>query len=143
MKHSGEYTSRTIDPSDPRFNHCLKKEIKQMTNPAGFIPSDEEKRFAGLLMNGKASIGTPVELFIKLVESKDFRDYSIHTFVTKDGSIVTMYGTVKKSPVKIDELEVGDCVEVTGKIAQYGQFGGNNQTRISHVKINTNKGSKK
>ncbi len=114
-----------------------------MTNPAGFIPSDEEKRFAGLLMNGKAEIGTPVELFIKLVESKDFRDYSIHTFVTKDGSIVTMYGTVKKSPVKIEEIEIGDCVEATGRIAKYGQFGGNNQTRISHVKITENKGSKK
>lgn len=112
-------------------------------HPAGHIPSSEEKRYAGLLTNGKASIGTPIDLFIKLVETRKFREYSLHSFVTKDGSIVTFYGTVKKSPVKIEELEIGDCVEVHGRIAKYGQFKGKNQTRISHVKINVNKGAKK
>ena len=141
---STEYTSRVVNPSDPRFNHCLKKEIKQMEkNPAGYIPSSEEKRYAGLLTNGKASIGTPIDLFIKLVETREFREWSIHSFVTKDGSIVTFYGTVKSSPVKIEDLEIGDCVEVHGRIAKYGQFKGKNQTRISHVKIISNKGSKK
>ena len=138
---STEYTSRVVNPSDPRFNHCLKKEVDGMKKvPMGLKESESKSR---LLTNGEAKIGTPIELFIKLVETREFRDWSIHSFVTRDGSVVNFYGTVKNSPVKMEELEIGDCVEVTGRIAKYGQFKGKNQTRISHVKIISNKGSKK
>ena len=138
---STEYTSRVVNPSDPRFNHCLKKEVDGMKKvPMGLKESESKSR---LLTNGEAKIGTPIELFIKLVETREFRDWSIHSFVTRDGSVVNFYGTVKNSPVKMEELEIGDCVEVSGRIAKYGQFKGKNQTRISHVKIISNKGSKK
>ena len=96
-----------------------------------------------LLTDGEARLGTPVELFLKLVESRDFRgEYALHTLVDRDGNIVTFYGTVKNTPVKMEDVAVGDCIKVKGRIAKYGQWGGENQTRISHVKIMYNKGSK-
>ena len=134
-----DYT-RAINPNDPRFNHCLKKEIDEMKKvPMGLKESDSKSK---LLTNGEAKIGTPVDLFIKLVETRHFREWSIHSFVTRDGSIVNFYGTVKNSPVKMDELAIGDCVEVHGRIAKYGQWKGDLTTRISHVKIISNKGKK-
>ena len=134
-----DYTG-AIDPNDPRFNHCLKKEIDGMKKvPMGLKESESKSK---LLTNGEARIGTPVDLFIKLVETREFREWSIHSFVTRDGSIVNFYGTVKNSPVKMDELAIGDCVEVRGRIAKYGQWNGDLTTRISHVKIISNKGKK-
>ncbi len=136
----------TIDEAiikDPKFNHCLKKEVDGLKKvPMGLKESDSE---GSLLTEGKASIGTPIDLFIKLRSSRHFksRGYSLHTFVTREGSVVTFYGTVKNSPVKVEDLAVGDCVEARGRIAKYGQWGGELTTRISHVKITKNKGSKK
>ncbi len=95
-----------------------------------------------LLTDGEARLGTPVEVFVKLVESRDFRDYSLHTLVDREGSVVTFYGTVKNTPVKMEDVSIGDCIKVKGRIAKYGQWGGENQTRISHVKILYNKGCK-
>ena len=135
-KNHGMYSKDTNN--DPRFNHCLKKEIDGKV-PMGLKESESKSK---LLTNGEARIGTPVDLFIKLVETREFREWSIHSFVTRDGSIVNFYGTVKNSPVKMDELAIGDCVEVRGRIAKYGQWKGDLTTRISHVKIISNKGKK-
>ena len=121
------------DPQDPKYNHCLKKEI---------VALEKSEKKSRLLTDGEARLGTPVEVFVKLVESRDFRDYSLHTLVDREGSVVTFYGTVKNTPVKMEDVAVGDCIKVKGRIAKYGQWGGENQTRISHVKILYNKGSK-
>ena len=129
------------DFKDPKYNHCLRKEIVNM-QPVGFIPYEDKNRFGGLLTNGKAPIGTPVELFIKLIETRKFREYSIHSFEDREGMIITFYGTVKNTPVKMEDVTVGDCIKVKGRIAKYGQWNKKNQTRISHVKIILNKGKK-
>lgn len=121
-----------FDPTDPKYNHCLRKEIVMLQN------SDKPK----LLTDGKAPIGTPIDLFIRYEGSTDFRDYSIHRFVDREGTPITFYGTIKKSPLKVEDLQSGDCVKAYGRIAKYGQYQGLNQTRISHVKILENKGKK-
>ena len=96
------------------------------------------------LTEGVANIGTKLELFIKYENSKTWPNFSIHNFVNRDGLIVSMYGTVKNSPVKIEDLVAGDCVECVGRIAKYSTLrDGTEVTRISHVKITENKGSKK
>ncbi len=89
-------------------------------------------------------IGDKVSMFIKFEETKTWPNFSIHNFVNREGQAISMYGTVKNSPVKIEELEVGDCVECTGRIAKQSVLrDGTEVTRISHVKITENKGSKK
>ena len=99
---------------------------------------------SGYLTEGAANIGTKLELFIKYKDSKTWPNFSIHNFVNRDGLIVSMYGTVKNSPVQIEDLEAGDCVECVGRIAKYSTLrDGTDVTRISHVKINVNKGQKK
>ena len=123
-----------MDAKDQKFNHCLQKEI---------VALEKLEKKSELLTEGMAPIGTPMNLFIKYMETRTFRDYSIHSFVDRNGSIVTLYGTVKNTPVKIEDIEIGDCVEVTGKIAKYGHWNNNKTTRISHVKINENKGKRK
>ena len=126
------------DPQDPKYNHCLKKEIMALEKNVDHVVAPKSR----LLTDGEARLGTPVEVFVKLVESRDFRDYSLHTLVDREGSVVTFYGTVKNTPVKMEDVSIGDCIKVKGRIAKYGQWGGENQTRISHVKILYNKGSK-
>ena len=127
------------DPQDPKYNHCLKKEIMALEKNVNHVVAPKSK----LLTNGEARLGTPVEIFVKLVESRDFRgEYALHTLVDREGNIVTFYGTVKNTPVKMEDVAVGDCIKVKGRIAKYGQWGGENQTRISHVKILYNKGMK-
>ena len=122
------------DYQDPKYNHCLKKEI---------VALEKSEKKSRLLTDGEARLGTPVEIFLKLVESRDFRgEYALHTLVDREGNIVTFYGTVKNTPVKLEEVAIGDCIKVKGRIAKYGQGGGENQTRISHVKILYNKGMK-
>ena len=89
-------------------------------------------------------IGDKVSMFIKFEETKTWPNFSIHNFVDRKGLKVSMYGTVKSSPVKIEDLEAGDCVECVGRIAKYSTLrDGTEVTRISHVKINVNKGQKK
>lgn len=127
-----------FDPADPKYNHCLRKEIMALEKNVNHIIAPKPK----LLTDGKAPIGTPIDLFIRYEGSTDFRDYSIHRFVDRDGSPITFYGTIKNSPLKIDDLQAGDCVKAYGRIAKYGQYQGLNQTRISHVKILENKGKK-
>ena len=96
------------------------------------------------LTEGAADIGTKLELFIKYESTKDWPNFSVHNFVNRKGLKVSMYGTVKSSPVKLEDLEIGDCVECTGRIAKYTTLrDGSEVTRISHVKINVNKGRKK
>ena len=93
---------------------------------------------------GAADIGTKLEFFIKYEDTKTWPNFSIHNFVDRKGLKVSMYGTVKSSPVKIEDLEAGDCVECSGRIAKYSTLrDGTEVTRISHVKINVNKGQKK
>ena len=123
------------DYQDPKYNHCLKKEI---------VALEKSEKKSKLLTDGEARIGTPTEVFVKLVESRHFesRGYSLHTLVDREGNIVTFYGTVKNTPVKMEDVSIGDCIKIKGRIAKYGQWGGENQTRISHVKILYNKGSK-
>ena len=126
-------------PQDPKYNHCLKKEIMALEKNVDQVVAPKSK----LLTNGEARLGTPVEIFVKLVESRDFRgEYALHTLVDREGNIVTFYGTVKNTPVKMEDVSIGDCIKVKGRIAKYGQWGGENQTRISHVKILYNKGMK-
>ena len=92
-------------------------------------------------------IGHKCFLFLKFQGTKKFRtlndEYEISTFENKAGDVVSLYGTVKNSPIKLNELAIGDCVEVEGKIADFKRFGGTESTRISHVKIKLNKGQKK
>ena len=89
-------------------------------------------------------IGDKVSMFIKFEETKTWPNFSIHNFVNREGQSISMYGTVKNSPVKIEELEIGDCVECSGRIAKYSTLrDGTDVTRISHVKIKVNKGQKK
>ena len=127
------------DPQDPKYNHCLKKEIMALEKNVDQVVAPKSK----LLTDGEARLGTPVEVFVKLVESRDFRgEYALHTLVDREGNIVTFYGTVKNTPVKMEDVSIGDCIKVKGRIAKYGQWGGENQTRISHVKILYNKGMK-
>ena len=90
------------------------------------------------------AIGTKLEFFIKYKDTKKWPDFSIHNFENRKGEVISMYGTVKNSPVAIEELEAGDCVECSGRIAKYSTLrDGTDVTRISHVKINVNKGQKK
>jgi hypothetical protein len=96
------------------------------------------------LTEGVANVGTRLELFIKYENSKTWPNFSIHNFVDRKGLKVSMYGTVKNSPVQIEDIEEGDCVECVGRIAKYSILrDGTKVTRISHVKINVNKGQKK
>ena len=97
-----------------------------------------------LMENIAPAIGTKLEFFIKYKETKKWPDFSIHNFENRKGEMISMYGTVKSSPVKIEELEAGDCVECVGRIAKYSTLrDGTDVTRISHVKIKVNKGQKK
>ena len=99
---------------------------------------------SGFLTEGVANIGTKLELFIKYKDTKNWSNFSIHNFVDRKGLNVSMYGTVKSSPVKLEDLESEDCVECVGRIAKYSTLrDGTEVTRISHVKINVNKGQKK
>jgi len=96
------------------------------------------------LTEGVANIGTKLELFIKYKDTKTWPNFSIHNFEDRKGLLVSMYGTVKNSPVKLEDLEAGDCVECVGRIAKYSTLrDGTEVTRISHVKIKMNKGQKK
>jgi len=131
-----------FDPKDPKYNHCLKKEIDIMKVALGLVESPPEKK-SGLLTDGLAPIGTPVDVFIKFENRKTFPDYAVWNFVDREGNLVSMYGTVKKSPIALDEIEIGDCIEASGKIAKYYKFGNVVGTRISHVKIKMNKAKKK
>ena len=89
-------------------------------------------------------IGEKVSMFIKFEETKTWPNFSIHNFVDREGKVISMYGTVKNSPVKIEELVAGDCVECSGRIAKRSILrDGTEVTRISHVKITENKGGKK
>ena len=89
-------------------------------------------------------IGEKVSMFIKFEETKTWPNFSIHNFVDREGKVISMYGTVKNSPVKIEDLVAGDCVECSGRFAKRSVLrDGTEVTRISHVKITENKGGKK
>ena len=107
------------------------------------VKKEEEKNMKNM-RPPQLPIGEKVSMFIKYEESKHWPNFSIHNFVNRKGEKISMYGTVKNSPVKIEDLEVGDCIECTGKIAKHSVLrDGTEVTRISHVKITENKGGKK
>jgi len=92
----------------------------------------------------RPQIGDKLDFFIKYKETKTWPNFSIHNFENRKGELISMYGTVKNSPIKIEDLVAGDCVECSGRIAKYSTLrDGTEVTRISHVKITENKGSKK
>ena len=107
------------------------------------VKKEEEKNMKNM-RPPQLPIGEKVSMFIKFEETKTWPNFSIHNFVDRKGKVISMYGTVKSSPVKIEELVAGDCVECSGRIAKRSVLrDGTEVTRISHVKITENKGSKK
>ena len=95
---------------------------------------------SGFLTDGRADRGEKISVFVKFLDEKEFRDYSIFNFVDRDGCNVSTYGAVKASPIELKDVEVGDCVLVEGRVAKYGSFGGTEVTRLSHLKIMRNMG---
>ena len=95
------------------------------------------------LTNRRADRGEKVSVFVKFMDEKEFPEYSIFNFVDRDGRKVSTYGAVKASPIELKDVEVGDCVLVEGRIARYGSFGGDNVTRLSHLKVLENMGKPK
>ena len=119
----------------------------------------------GFLNNGNLQRGDKVDLFLRYEECKtipaDGGDYSIFTFVDRDGCKVSFYGTMKSSPLPIQDhkinpayggvpmhrdapgIELGDCLEVVGKFAKYVHLrNGDEITQINFVKIMNDKGKK-
>ena len=119
--------------SDPKFNHCLQKEIDTL----------DEKNEKKDLIGSSAHVGTvgmKVELFLKLKEVKSFPEWKLYIFRTKDDKMVTMYGAIAKSPVSIDKVRINDCVKVAGTVASCKGWK-HPQTRLNRVKILENKGT--
>ena len=114
--------------SDPKFNHCLQKEIDAL----------DEKKEDPLV----GHIGMKVELFLKLKEVKSFPQWKLYIFRTKDDKLVTMYGAMAKSPVPLDKVSINECVKVTGTVASNKGWK-HPQSRLNRVKVLENKGTAK
>ena len=114
--------------SDPKFNHCLQKEIDS-------LDGKDEKKDPHV-----GTVGMKVELFLKLKEVKSFPEWKLYIFRTKDDKMVTMYGAIAKSPVSIDKVSINECVKVTGTVASNKGWK-HPQTRLNRVKILENKGT--
>lgn len=114
--------------SDPKFNHCLQKEIDALDE------KDEKKD------HHVGTVGMKVELFLKLKEVKSFPEWKLYIFRTKDDKMVTMYGAIAKSPVSIDKVRINDCVKIAGTVASCKGWK-HPQTRLNRVKILENKGT--
>ena len=61
--------------SDPKFNHCLQKEIDALEN------QEDKDPYIG-------SRGMKVELLLKLKEIKTFPEWKLYIFQTKDDKMV-------------------------------------------------------
>jgi len=113
--------------SDPKFNHCLQKEIDALEN------QEDKDPYIG-------SRGMKVELLLKLKEIKTFPEWKLYIFRTKDDKIVTMYGAIAKSPIPLDKVLINECVMVSGTVASRKGWK-HPQTRLNRVKILENKGT--
>ena len=105
----------------------------------------------GFLLDGKLNHGDKLDLFLRY-ESTEIRigrgsyyqgnQYTLNNFVNREGDKVSCYGTTKKS-IPVDDLEVGDCVEVLAKFAKYVTLrNGDEITQMNYVNISKNKGKK-
>jgi hypothetical protein len=97
------------------------------------------------LNQGKMDYGEKLDLFLRYEHTRffDSEGYSIHHFVDNKGHKISFYGTTKASPIFMNDIEVGDCVEVLCKFAKYISLrNGDEITQVNYVKIMTNKGKK-
>ena len=100
------------------------------------------------LGNGNLVSRDKVDLFLRYEGSRHIKPhgydgYSLHNFVDREGSKVSFYKVMRNSPLQMDDLEVGDCVELVGKFAKYVTLrNGDEVTSINYVKITNNKGKK-